>query len=128
MYNRSMNGTLVLLLALYLPQPQQPKPEIAQALRGAVALQSIMRDPDSFVVERVFTWNKKGEDHACYEYRSRNGYGGMNREIGYYDEHNGKTHVSGNAASRMFPTCPKHYTEITEEFKTAQKQASAQVK
>lgn len=123
-----VNETTVLLLALCLFQTQQLKPEVAQAVRGAVALKSIIRDPDSFVVERVFTWNKKGEDRTCYQYRSRNGYGGMNREIGYYDEHKGKPHVDGNAATRMFPNCPKHFTEITDEFMAADKTAHAEGK
>jgi hypothetical protein len=109
----------VLLLLTFAWAQVNVKPEIEQALRGAEAIHNRMRDPDSFVVERVFTWNKKGEDRTCYVYRSRNGYGGMNREIGYYSEHNGKPRSDVNAATRMFPTCPKHFTEITEEFKAA---------
>lgn len=106
--------TLVLLLAAGM-NLWQPRPEIAQALRGAKALKNLRRDPDSFVVERVFTWSKKDDSRDCYIYRSHNGYGGMTREIGYYVEHNGKSHATPNAATRMFPTCPKQFTEITAE-------------
>jgi hypothetical protein len=36
-----------------------------------------MRDPDSFVLEAVYLKpNKKVEPNICYQYRSKNGYGG----------------------------------------------------
>jgi hypothetical protein len=127
-----LKKTLIAVLALVsLMSAQEPsatntsKAAIAQAIRGVDKLRGMMRDPDSFVIERVFTWAKKpGQDRTCYQYRSRNGYGGMSREIGYYTEHDGKAHVEANAATRMFPTCPKHFTEITDEFKVAQKAAA----
>jgi hypothetical protein len=67
-------------------------------------LRNQMRDPDSFVLEKVFThiippltkeqtkrmgkkeaakWTatRVGSTQFCFEYRGRNGFGGMNREV-----------------------------------------------
>lgn len=67
----------------FQPQPWPQKPwgetEILRAVRGAKTLRNMMRDPDSFVLESAsLVLGKNGYD-VCYEYRSRNGYGGMNR-------------------------------------------------
>ena len=50
--------------------------QIGLAQLGAKTLKSSMRDPDSFKLEAALVM----EDGAvCYEYRARNGFGGMNR-------------------------------------------------
>ena len=119
--------TLLLLSALALQSASTPtKPEVAQALRGAVALQDTMRDPDSFVIEKVFILtNKKGYQSTCYEYRSRNGFGGMNRDAATYTEYKGKAKVSPN--SLWGPKCTDiekgrlPFVDITSEFQEAGK-------
>ena len=45
------------------------------AANGAAALRDRMRDPDSFKVTSALVLS---DDTVCYEYRSRNGFGGMN--------------------------------------------------
>ncbi|MFW2408621.1 hypothetical protein ACN4GS_12915 [Burkholderia pseudomallei] len=47
------------------------------ALTGYRTLRNAMRDPDSFVLESALLINGTGS--VCYDYRSRNGFGGMNR-------------------------------------------------
>jgi len=42
-------------------------------------LRNSMRDPDSFVPESVYINDRPG--YACIQYRARNGFGGMNREM-----------------------------------------------
>ncbi len=42
-------------------------------------LRNSMRDPDSFVPETVYINDKPG--YACIQYRARNGFGGMNRDV-----------------------------------------------
>ena len=57
---------------------EQDKKSVARweiALGGAVTLRKSMRDPDSFKVSSALEM----EDGAvCYQYRARNGFGGMN--------------------------------------------------
>jgi len=49
---------------------------IARAANAAIELKHAMRDPDSFQLSSVsIIYPTKA---ACYEYRSRNGFGGMN--------------------------------------------------
>lgn len=40
-----------------------------------------MRDPDSFVAENLYMSDGYINRIYCFKYRSRNGFGGMNREI-----------------------------------------------
>ena len=83
--------------------PSATYTNIATAIKYAQELRDRMRDPDSFVVDRVFTQvlepltkqqakrlgkkeaarytNYVGTTEFCFEYRSRNGYGGMNRGL-----------------------------------------------
>jgi hypothetical protein len=49
---------------------------IARAQAGAVMLKRAMRDPDSFKLAQALVINGTGA--VCYEYRARNGFGGMN--------------------------------------------------
>ena len=117
--------TSLLLSALALQSASTPtKPEIAQAVRGAAALQDAMRDPDSFLIEKVFTLtNKKGVEITCFEYRSRNGFGGMNRDMALYTEYKGKPHVdlSGLYGHSCTATKSNPYVDITNEFRDAEK-------
>ncbi|WP_154234550.1 hypothetical protein [Burkholderia pseudomallei] len=48
-----------------------------RALIGYRSLRNAMRDPDSFVLESALLIGGTGS--VCYDYRSRNGFGGMNR-------------------------------------------------
>lgn len=118
--------TLLLLSALAFQSTSTPtEPEVAQALRGAVALQDTMRDPDSLVIEKVFILtNKKGVQITCYEYRARNRFGGMNRDAAAYTEYKGKAKVDINYGALRGPKCvnKEHpYADITAEFKEAEK-------
>jgi hypothetical protein len=104
------------------------KPEIAQALRGAVLLRDRMRDPDSFKIERALTRTEKnGIEVTCFEYRSRNGYGGMTREAARYSERKDKPRLEINDQTQPHPILScidnKHYpyTDITNEFLAAAK-------
>ena len=103
------------------------KPEIAQALRGAVLLRDRMRDPDSFKIERAMTHTEKnGVEETCFEYRSKNGYGGMNREAARYSEHKGKPRLEMNDQTEPHPilSCNNRrhpYTDITNDFLAAAK-------
>lgn len=58
---------------------KENKAKIAMHLAtiGAQLLKKNMRDPDSFYLESAFITDIGA---VCYEYRSRNGFGGMNRE------------------------------------------------
>lgn len=116
--------TLLLLSALALQSASAPPNlKVAQAVRGAVALQDAMRDPDSFVIERVFTFtNKAGVEFTCFEYRSRNGFGGMNRETALYSEYKGKPHLDMSGFSGTCAVTKQHpYVDITKEFREAEK-------
>ena len=46
------------------------------AVGGAVMLRKAMRNPDSFKVSSAFV--AEDASSVCYEYRSQNGFGGMN--------------------------------------------------
>lgn len=67
------------------PSPEKPDPHKAErdlqgktALAAGMALKSSARDPDSLVIE---TGLASGDGKLlCVRYRSRNGFGGMNRE------------------------------------------------
>lgn len=48
-----------------------------KALLGASSIKKAMRDPDSLSFESVFITDNKD---VCYDYRARNGFGGMNKE------------------------------------------------
>lgn len=49
---------------------------IQQASAGAIILKKSMRDPDSLKLESALVINGTGA--VCYEYRAKNGFGGMN--------------------------------------------------
>lgn len=93
-----------LLSIIAFGQADTPKSEIVETARGYVKqLQRQMRDPDSFALDGAFrkvlepqtkeqakrVGKKKAADYAkrvgtvefCFEYHSRNGYGGMNRGL-----------------------------------------------
>ncbi|GJH22774.1 hypothetical protein CBA19CS22_39550 [Caballeronia novacaledonica] len=50
--------------------------------RGADAIRDGMRDPDSFKLEAAAKNKKTGM--ICYQFRARNGFGGMNRDASMY--------------------------------------------
>lgn len=62
-------------------QPRKPPTQkdinIDRAVRGALSLKSAMRNPDSFTVESALVMDSGA---VCYEYRSQNGFGGLNQE------------------------------------------------
>jgi hypothetical protein len=113
----------VTLLLTLLAEAQSVKPEVAQAVRGSVLLRDQMRDPDSFVIEKVFTMtNKKGVEITCFEYRSRNGFGGMNRDTALYTEYKGKPHIDMSGLGGSCAVTKNHpYVDITKEFHEAEK-------
>lgn len=117
------HSVVVALLFTLIAGAQSIKPEVAQAVRGSAALRDQMRDPDSFVIEKVFTMtNKKGVDITCFEYRSKNGFGGMNRETALYTEYKGKPHVDMSGLGRSCAVTKDHpYVDITKEFHEAEK-------
>lgn len=49
---------------------------IQKATIGAIALKKAMRDPESFKLESALVINGTGA--VCYDYRARNGFGGVN--------------------------------------------------
>jgi hypothetical protein len=64
---------------LTVPKQSRPveNPDMQRAISYAKVLQSQMRDPDSFVLEAVYLKpNRNVEPNICYQYRSKNGYGG----------------------------------------------------
>jgi hypothetical protein len=100
---------------------QPPDARVAQALRAANRLQSAVRDPDSLVIEHVYTrisdtfpfTAPKGVEMTCIEYRARNGFGGMNRAAVLYWEHKNKFTLNPAECSS------KKYTDITSAFVAA---------
>jgi hypothetical protein len=56
-----------------------------RAVNGAITLKKTMRDPESFQLESTLLI--EGTGAVCYEYRARNGFGGLNA---------GKAVVSGD--------------------------------
>jgi hypothetical protein len=67
---------------------------LRMAVVGALRLKEGMRDPDSFVLEDVVA--SADGTHACYDYRARNGFGGMNREHAFAYPALGVVMTSGN--------------------------------
>ena len=55
------------------PKPERKFDDLAAT--GAVALRSSARDPDSFRLVAVY---HRDNGSICYEFRARNGFGGMN--------------------------------------------------
>ena len=56
--------------------------DLERAVGAVTSLKDTMRDPDSFVLEAVYLKpNNKLPPNVCIQCRSRNGYGGMNREF-----------------------------------------------
>ncbi len=53
--------------------------QFSVALGGASLLRKSMRDPDSFKISSALVIGEGNEIAVCYEYRSRNGFGGMNQ-------------------------------------------------
>ncbi len=124
MHKVTMKSSIAgIVLLTLLADAQSVRPEVAQAVRGSAVLHDQMRDPDSFVIEKVFTMtNQKGVDITCFEYRSRNGFGGMNRESALYTEYKGKPHVDMSGLGGSCAVTKNHsYVEITKEFREAEK-------
>lgn len=104
---------VVLVLALSV-LAQEPSAPVAQAVRAIANLKRQMRDPDSFVVEKVMTvTDKKGRETTCISYRSKNGLGGMNREDIWYTLNNkGLWHTEPYVCKA---TKYHEFVDITEE-------------
>ena len=56
--------------------------ELRIMVAGARSLKKNMRDPDSFVLETALQMSSGA---VCYAYRAKNGFGGYNRAVAYYD-------------------------------------------
>lgn len=69
----------ILLLSTFA-LAEEASPDLQLALRGAAALKANLRDPDSMKVSRVVLTKRdhKGAEisDVCYEYNSKNGFGG----------------------------------------------------
>lgn len=85
----------------------------AAAFATAKVLRDLMRDPDSFVIESVSV--NEDATLTCTEYRSRNGFGGMNREFVVIV--NGKP--SFKDATLWNKRCTKPLYDLTTVAKTA---------
>lgn len=70
-----------------LPSPVPDSPEqaavkkktddaVKKSVLGAILLKKSMRDPDSFKLESAYVIEKTSA--VCYEYRAKNGFGGVN--------------------------------------------------
>jgi len=57
------------------PAPDKSKDNTNRALAGALTLKNAMRNPDSFKLASVTAMDS---GTVCYQYRSQNGFGGMN--------------------------------------------------
>lgn len=78
--------TAMLITGAAFAAPVTLKPDTNRAVVGGHTLQNDMRDPDSFVIERViYTNNGKDKERYCYEYRARNGFGGMERSVAFFE-------------------------------------------
>lgn len=73
-----MNGGQAPPKQTHSPQEEKENAILQNALRGASALKNAMRNPDSFKLESALI--VEGTNDVCYDYRSQNGFGGMNRE------------------------------------------------
>lgn len=83
-------GGIAMLALFWMSATQEPRVEspqesavkqkrdsgIARAQVGAMMLKKAMRDPESFKLESALVID--GTNAVCYEYRARNGFGGMN--------------------------------------------------
>lgn len=61
-----------------------PDPDVIRAVKDAKILRSVMRNPDSFVLERVFMPVGDKTGGLCFDYRSQNGYGGMSHGVALF--------------------------------------------
>lgn len=125
------SGILILMLSLSAfakdTQTRPVTPEMVQRAANAVpALRNMMRDPDSFVLERVFQLvvvkqgnPEKSHNDVCYYYRSRNGFGGYQSGTAHLDD-GGK--LSDGGFTCQLPTEPKYWknwADITAEVQAA---------
>jgi hypothetical protein len=70
---------------------------------GAIALKKSMRDPESLVIDSaMFMSDTKA---GCYEYRARNGFGGMNRGKAVLTEKDFKTNEMSGFSSFWNKNC-----------------------
>jgi hypothetical protein len=76
---------------------------------GALAIREAMRDPESLVIDSAMfmTETKAG----CYEYRARNGFGGMNRGKAVLTEKAFKTNDMSGFSSLWNKNCAKRSGE-----------------
>jgi hypothetical protein len=91
-----MKGILIMLMlfAFAIPAFAQTETETARAVDGMIRLRSMMKDPNSFVLEAAYLLkpDKHGRSEICYLFNARNslgGYGGtgeafLNKKGGVY--------------------------------------------
>src|ERR1700737_744266 len=86
------NVVLLLLVSFAFAQGANQDPATATAIEGAKKLHEAMRDPDSFKISRawIMSIEKFGDVAVCYDYYSRNGFGGMNASHADYAPHSRK--------------------------------------
>lgn len=78
-----------------------PDPDVIRAVADAKILRSVMRNPDSFVLERVFTPVGDKTGGLCFGYRSQNGYGGMSRGVALFGKAQTVTLPSNEGAPNL---------------------------
>ena len=61
-----------------------PDPDVIRAVKDVRILRNVMRNPDTFVLERVFTPVGDKTGGLCFDYRSQNGYGGMSHGVALF--------------------------------------------
>ena len=100
---------VVLLAFLSASEPRRPESspeeeaEFQHLVLGALTIKHSMRNPDSFVLERVLV--PAGSSTACYEYRAQYGFGGMNRGQAVWAGEDFKTSEMGELAALWNKHC-----------------------
>jgi hypothetical protein len=91
--------------ALTFAADTPPDADVTRAVKDAKILRSEMRNPESFVIERVFTPVGDKTGGLCFDYRSQNGYGGMSQGTALFGKgHSVTLPSSGDAPVITFTT------------------------
>src|SRR5438034_10395645 len=88
--------TVLLLLLGVCAVAQESDAVVKTAIEGAQLLRDAMRDTDSFTIRRAWAMRSEKYGHAiCYQYQSKNGFGGMNQAVADFAMHNKKDVAKG---------------------------------
>jgi hypothetical protein len=126
----TMLALVTFMYAREKPNPTTVTPELVQkAAQFVPALRSMMKDPDSFVLEGVSVDKYEDKKHPdspgfCFDFRAHNSYGGYG-DIGHaWTDHKGTIRVFDNTSggeqiAEAIICGPKSHTDITNEVKAA---------